>query len=166
MAEVNADLITEQNEKFKRATGNTAFLKQVSYRIPVTAPAIAGVSAGDELAIFQLPVGCTVRPELSTVTWSGASSITTSSAVTLGDVADPDRYMVTEDVTANQAPQNMIHTATKPAGYSTPYVVPAADAEVAGEDNGRLLLSLVSVGGGSWAAGESIGEIVLVVDLP
>jgi len=164
MAEVDADLITEQNERFKRSTGNTDFPKQVAYRIPVTAPSGTAVTAGDELAVFQLPVGSVVRPELSTAVWTGGTSITTSDSITIGDVTDPDRYMVTESAFTAAAPVNFIHSATHPAGFTTPYTVPAITD--AGVDDGRLLVSCVAIGGGSWAAGETLGYLDLVVDLP
>jgi hypothetical protein len=164
MAEVDADLITEQNEKFKRSTGNTDFPRQVAYRIAITAPSGTAVTAGDELAVFQLPVGSVVRPELSTALFTGGSSLGGVSTITIGDVTDPNRYMLTEDVTAAQIPTEFIHTTSQPAGYTTPYTVPAITD--AGVDDGRLLVSCVAIGSGSWAAGESIGTIDLVVDLP
>ena len=165
MADSDADLITEQNELFKRATGNTPFPKQVAYKIPMTANADDAVTATDELALFQIPVGAVVRPELSTIVFNAGTSITTSGTITIGDVTDPNRYCVTlAGIHAATAPARLFHSATAPAGFTTPYTIPAVTS--AGVDDGRLLLTLAAIGGGSWAAGESLGEITLVVDLP
>lgn len=164
MAQVDADLYTEQNEKFKRAGGNTAHLRRVSYKIPITAPAGTAVAAADTLAVFQLPVGSIVRPDLSSAVWSAGTSAATAFTISLGDVTDPDRYMLTESVLAVQQIPSLIHSAGLPAGQSTPYTVPAITA--AGVDDGVLLVTAVAISAGTWSAGESAGHIELVVELP
>lgn len=156
MAQVDTDLYTEQNEKFKRDTGNTKFLKQVSFKIPLTAPSGTAVVAADTLALFDLPYGAVVRPELSTLASNAAAQLTGSSiTVTLGDAGDPDRYMVSDVLTAAQV--GPLTDAGVPASLFTPYAVEEA--------NKTLVLTLSAITG-AWAAGESAGHIVLVVDLP
>lgn len=158
MAQVNTDLYTEQNETFKRSyPGNTKFPKQVTYKIPLTAPSGTAVTNGDTLALFELPVGCTVRPDLSSAVWTAGTSASTSLTATLGDAADADRYMVTESILTAALIPSLMHSTTIPAGISSPYVVQEAN---------KTLIATIALGGGSWAAGESAGYINLVVDLP
>jgi len=156
MAQVDADLYTEQNETFLRAAGNSKFPKQVSYKIPLTAPSDSAVVAADTVALFDLPIGAVVRPELSVLVSDAAAGLTGSSiTVTLGDAADADRYMVSDILTAFQT--GPLTDAGKPAGLLAPYTV--------AEANKTLVLTLAAITG-TWLAGESAGHITLVVDLP
>ena len=158
MPQFDADLYTEQNEKFKRAAGNTRFLKQVLYKLPIAAP--TGVATADTIRLFELPVGAVVRPDLSSAYWSGTGA--TSVTVSLGDETDPNRYMVTEDISTGAVIPSLVHSSTIPAGVSSPYTVPEDTA--AGVSDKTLLLTAVAVG--TWTAASDAGYINLVVDLP
>jgi hypothetical protein len=156
MAQVDSDLYTEQNEKFKRSTGNTNHDKRVHYKIPLTAPSGTAIVAADTLALFDLPIGSVVRPELSVLVADAATQLTGSSiTVILGDAADDNRYMVSDVLTTFQV--GPLTDAGKPAALFTPYEVEEA--------NKTLTLTLSAITG-TWAAGESAGHIELVVDLP
>lgn len=158
MPQFDADLYTEQNETFKRATGNTVHLKRVGYKIPIVAP--TGVAADDTIRLFELPVGSVVRPDLSSAYWSGTGA--TGVTVSLGDETDPDRYMVTEDISTAAVIPSLVHSGTIPAGVSSPYTVPEDTA--AGVSNKTLLLTVVGMT--TWTAASDAGYIELVVELP
>lgn len=157
MAQVDTDLYTEQGEGFKRTTGNTSHPKQITYKIPVTAPADSAVVTTDTLALFKLPIGATVRPDLSSALWSAGTSASSTLSFTLGDAADADRYMVAESALTAAFIPSLIHSSSIPDGVTNPYAVAEAN---------RDLILTVTFGGGTWAAGESAGHINLVVDLP
>jgi hypothetical protein len=157
MADVNSPLYAEQQLLYKPATGNTAFPKQVTYKIPVEAPSDSAITDGQTLALFDLPVGCTVRPDLSSALWSAGTSASSSLAIELGDAADDNRYMVSDSALTALFIPSLIHSSTIPDGVTNPYVVTEAN---------KTLLATIAIGGGTFSAGESAGHINLVVDLP
>ena len=155
MAEVNSDLYNEQNELFKRATGNTTFPKLITYKIPLQSE--TAVTTADTVLLFDLQVGSIVRPDLSTkhIDYATDSSATSTTFI-LGDSADDNRYSLS-DVHAATGEYQFVITTAQPDALTTPFVVTEATK--------TLILDLTAITG-TWAAGENIGHINLVVELP
>ena len=155
MALVKADLYNEQNELFKRTGGNTPRTKLETIKIPLQSE--AAVTTADDVLLYDLPVGCTVRPDLSSkhIDFSLNSSAT-SVTFSLGDAGDDNRYSVS-DVHAAAGETPFVVTTVQPAGLLTPFVVTEA--------NKTLQLALTAITG-TWAAGENIGFVNVVIELP
>jgi len=155
MALVNSDLYNEQNELFKRTAGNTAFPKLKEYKIPIQSE--TAVTTADDVLLFDLPVGSIVRPELCTkhIDYTTDSSAT-STTWSLGDSVDDNRYSLS-DVHAADGELAFIITSDQPDSLTTPFTVTDATKTL------QLALTAIT---GTWAAGEVIGHLNVVVELP
>lgn len=155
MALVNSDLYNEQNETAKRSAGNTSFPKLKTYKIPLQSE--TAVTTSDDILLFDMPVGCIVRPDLSTKHIDYATdSSATSTTFSLGDSADDNRYSLS-DVHAATGEYQFVITTAQPDALTTPFTVTEATK--------TLYLALTAITG-TFAAGENIGHINLVVELP
>lgn len=155
MALVNSDLYNEQNETFLRAAGNTKFPKLVTLKVPLQSE--TAVTTADDILLIDLPVGAVVRPDLSTkhidfATDSSATSVTFS----LGDSVDDNRYSLS-DVHAATGEYQFVITTAQPDALTTPFVVTEATKTL------QLALTAIT---GTFALGENIGHLNLVIELP
>lgn len=146
MASYDNALYTEQIATAK-SMPSTSFEDVNFLRVLITIP--SGISASDTINVMNLPLGAKVRPGLSKIISDGAGSGVT---VTLGDAADADRYVVTEDV-STAGLTDFIHSSTLPASALTPYVVEEA--------NKTLVLTVAGMS--SWAEGSEL-VLELAVD--
>jgi len=155
MALVNSDLYNEQNETFKRTTGNTDFPRLKTIKVPLQSE--TAVTTADDVLLIDLPVGCVVRPDLSTkhIDYATDSSATSTTFI-LGDSADDNRYSLS-DVHAATGEYQFVITTAQPDALTTPFAVTEATKTL------YLGLSAIS---GTWAAGENIGHLNLVIELP
>jgi hypothetical protein len=155
MALVNSDLYNEQNETFKRAAGNTAAPKYVNLKVPLQSE--SAVTTSDDILLIELPIGGIVRPERSTkhIDFS-LDSTCTSVTFSLGDSADDNRYSVS-DVHAAAGETNFVVTTVQPAGLLVPHTITSA--------TNILQLALTALTG-TWAAGENVGFLNLVIEIP
>lgn len=103
--------------------------------------------AGNVINLVQLPPGCIVLPELSTVLVTGAA---TAGALTLdvGDSVDPDRYADGINAAAvGSVPFTSVVSTTVPAALKTRHKV---------EDATRIVTLTLATLTGSRSAGELI----------
>jgi hypothetical protein len=158
MALVNSDLYNEQNETYLRTVaegGNTDLVRLETYKIALQSE--TAVTTSDDILLFDLPVGSIVRPELCSKHIDFSLDSTCSSVTfSLGDSADDNRYSVS-DVHAAAGETPFVVTTVQPDGLLNPFTITEATKTL------QLALTALT---GTWAAGENVGFINVVVELP
>lgn len=139
MADYDNALYTEQTAATYQ-NPPTDFKNIVMEQVLITVP--ASIANAETIAVRELEVGTTIIPSLSSIVSDGAA---TGVSVILGDVTDPNRYVLTEDISAAGRTE-FIHSAALPAGESTPYKVTETD---------KVLL-LTTAGFTTWPAGSEL----------
>lgn len=103
-------------------TGKLPLVQHISYSV------IAGQVAADTIQLFDLPPGCVIIPQLSSVTCADpAGGVFT---LDIGDALDADRYAVGINIAAGGS-IGFASTTAVAAGITTPYLPTATSRVIA-----------------------------------
>jgi hypothetical protein len=131
MAKYKSSYITRQEQltsslaaESANLTGKLPLVQHISYMVP-TSPVLA---ATDTIDLFDLPPGCVIIPQLSSVTCADpAGGVFT---LDIGDAVDADRYAVGINIAAGGS-IGFASTTAVAAGITTPHLPTATSRVIA-----------------------------------
>lgn len=101
-------------------TGKLPLVETISYLLATTE------AANDTIQLFDLPAGCVIIPQLSSVTCADPGTTLT---LDIGDATDPDRYA--DGIVLSAGGNVNFASGTLPAAVVTPYLPTATSRVIA-----------------------------------